>query len=250
MHAKLLALSTMALVMALHGPASHAQGSQTCDGYFDASQKMSSILQKAFDAINAKNAADQAAVLPAIESELNKLAAVEVKPEVCNGNHINAYTQHQFLELSTLRAKGVDIGFPANLPIVKQPNLNQGSLAYAVGWIKFERGDFNAALPAYEKGLAMFPHDHNLQNEYLATLIRLQRYKDTIAFSDKILANTYDFDDETRSKILFARGIAFYSDNQLDDAKEALKVAKRYNDTDEIDAEIKLVDDALAKKKP
>jgi hypothetical protein len=53
-----------------------------------------------------------------------------------------------------------------------------------------------------------------------------------------------------RSKIFFARGIAFYSDNQLDDAKDALNVARRYNDTQDIDDEIKLVDDALARKKP
>ena len=46
-------------------------------------------------------------------------AGVEVKAEVCNGNHINAYTVHQYLELSMLRAKDVNIGFPADLPIVQ-----------------------------------------------------------------------------------------------------------------------------------
>lgn len=246
MHSKVIALSTLALVAALGAPASQAQ---TCDDYFNASKDLAQVVKTALDAITAKNTSAQLAALPAAEAALNKLAAAEVKAEVCNGNHINAYTPAQFIELSTLRAKGLDNGFPANLPIVKQPNLNQGALAYVVGWIKFEQGNFNAALPAYDKGLTMFPHDHNLQQEYLATLIRLQRYKDVVIYADKILGNTFDYDDDTRAKIYFAKGIAFFSDNKLDEAKDSLTAASRYNLTDDIQNYLDQVDDALAKKK-
>ena len=86
----------------------------------------------AFKAMTAGDKATQAAILPALQAQFNGLLPYEIRPEICNANHINAYTDYQFFQLSTLRAQGVDTGFPANLPLVKQPNLNHSALAYTV----------------------------------------------------------------------------------------------------------------------
>ncbi|HVY20034.1 MAG TPA: tetratricopeptide repeat protein, partial [Bauldia sp.] len=174
-------------------------------------------------------------ILPVIEAELDALPATEIKAESCT-DHINAYTLAQFIELSTLRAHGVATGFPDDLPIVKQPDLNQLSLAYAVGWIRYEQGDFDGALAAYGKGLVMFPHSVELQNEYAATLIQLNRPEDVVTFVDKVLGDTYDLDDVARAKMFAARGVALNLEGQTADAIDALTVAQRYNSTDDVQA--------------
>lgn len=233
----------LALGLAWLAPTASAQ---TCDAYFTKSLSLGGIVSDAYDAMNAKDAASYSKLLPALERELNALPATEVKAEACGGNHVNAYTVQQYTELSTLKARGLDTGFPANLPIVKQPDLNQGALAYAVGWLKYEQGNFDGALAAYSKGLAMFPHDANLQNEYLATLIQAQRYKDVIAYADKVLASTFVLEDSAIAKVYHARGVGLWGIDDLDGADEAFTVSLRYNSTDDVVDAQKQVRDAKA----
>ena len=123
---------------------------------------------------------------------------------------------------------------PANLPLVKQPNLNHSALAYTVGWIKYEQGDFEGALTAFGKGLALYPHDHALQSEYLATLMQLQRFDQLVAFADKVLTTTYDLTDEDRSKFYAARGVALVFKNDLAGADDSLTVALRYSWSEDV----------------
>lgn len=206
----------------------------TCDGYFTKSQLLSASLQPAFEAMAAKDLTRAAATLPLIESLLADLPASEIKPEVCDGNHINAYTAYQFFTLNALRASGVDTGFPTSLPIVKQPDLTQSALPYAVGWIKFEQKDFNGALTAYGKGLALYPHDHALESEYMATLVELGNGQAIVDYADKLLTNTFDYTDEERSKLYVARGLGSLALGKAQDCDQAFSVALRYHYSEEL----------------
>jgi tetratricopeptide (TPR) repeat protein len=243
---KIQVLPAVVLGLAGLAPAASAQA-VSCDAYFSQSSAMSAVVGTAFDAIRAKDAKAQAAALPAIEKELAKLQAAEVKPEVCNGNHINAYTSEQYARLSYLRARGIN-DFPAELPLVKQPTLNQANLAYAVGWIKYEQGNFDGALAAYEKGLAMFPGNLDLINEKLATLLQLSRNSDVQAYADAVLNDVFDMTDETRAKIYHARGAALFALKDWAGAEGTLSIAQRYNYTDDVESMLKQAREQKDKK--
>lgn len=225
-----------------------AAAQDSCNGYFTRSQSLGTLVGDAYAAMSDKDMEAMKRLLPSLEAAFAPISATEVKPEVCDDNHINAYTSYQNSELNFLRSRSVDIGFPVNLPIVKQPDLNQRPLAYAVGWIKYELSDFAGALTAFEKGLAMFPHDAELQNEYLATLLQLKRYSDIIAYTDQVLATAHDSNDETRAKIYNVRGIGLFWTNQLKAADESLGVSLKYFMNDDVTALQKQVQAAMAAK--
>lgn len=231
MRARHYAFTTHVFAAAVAAPTSIAQ--QTCDGYFTASQALGPVLTKAYTAMSPKNLETLKTLLPELEKALNALPAQEVKPEVCGGNHINAYTAYQNAQLNFQRARGVDIGFPANLPIVKQPDLNHSGVAYATGWIRYELKDYTGALAAFEKGLLMFPHNTELQTEKLATLTELKRYADVIAYSETVIADSYTLSDETRAKVWQARAVGLIGMKDNKAADEALTVAIRYYNTEE-----------------
>lgn len=240
---RLLAVSLIAAA----GYAAPAFAQDNCDAHFTRSQGMTDALTEAFAAMQAKDAARMARSLPPLEALLNAVPATEIKPELC-GNRINAYSRYHYARLSFLRANGVDTGFPKDLLIVKQPDLNHSSLAYAIGWIKYEQGDFAGALVAFEKGLAINPHSNDLQNEYLATLMQLRRYADVVAYADKVLMNEFDITDETRAKFYKARGVALFATEDLESSLDALTVSLRYqhdDDTSDIEQQVKA---ALAAK--
>jgi tetratricopeptide (TPR) repeat protein len=228
--------------------ASGALAADSCNAYFTRSQSLAALLSPAYTAMNSKDAAAQKAALPGLEAQLNALPASEIKAEVCDGNHINAYTSYQYIELGLLRANGIN-RFPANLTLVKQPDLNQASLAYVVGWIKYEQKDYTGALAAYAKGLAMFPHDHSLQQEYMAALLQLGRYKDLVDFDDKVLADTLDYDDVTLAKAYSSRAVAEMGLGNMKESDDAFTVSLRYNYTNDVADMQKQVRDVMATKK-
>jgi tetratricopeptide (TPR) repeat protein len=236
--------TTLVFALAAAAPAAIAQ--ETCDGYFTKSQTMGPLLTKAYTAMSPKNLETLKSLLPELETALTALPAKEIVPEVCGGNHINAYTAYQNAQLNFLRGRGVDIGFAANLPIVKQPELNHSGIAYTTGWIKYELGDFAGALVAFDKGLAMFPHSPELQNEKLATLVQLKRYADVATYSEKVLAESYTLTDENRAKVWQARAVGFMGAKDNKAADEALTVATRYADTNETRALQKQLRDSMA----
>ena len=212
-----------------------AAGAPICDAYFTQSQALAPNLATAYKAMAAGDKAGQAAVLPALQVQFNGLLPYEIRPETCGGGtHINAYTNYQFFQLSTLRARGIDTGLPATLPLVKQPDLNHSALAYTVGWIKYEQADFEGALSAFGKGLALYPHDHALQSEYLATLMQLQRFDQVVAFTDKVLTGTYDLTDQDRAKFYASRGIGLLFKGDIAGADDSLTVALRYQWSEEV----------------
>lgn len=204
-----------------------------CEGYFDQSQALSASLAPAFKAVQSHDLATLQTLLPGLSKQLDDLLPYEVKPEVCGGTHINAYSTFQFFELNVMRANSVNSGFPANLPIVKQPAMNQTALAYAVGWTRYELGDFEGALAAYGKGLAMFPHHHALQQEYVAALFQLKRGAQALNYIDGVLATTYDLDDPERAKMFEGRGVALLMVGALDPAIDSLQISLKYNYSDE-----------------
>lgn len=244
---KLPRLSACVILIAGLGMASGAMAADSCDSYFTRSQALGPLLTPALTAMTSKDAAAQKAALPGLEAQLNALPATEIKAETCK-DHINAYTSYQYTELTLLKANGIN-RFPANLPLVKQPDLNQASLAYVVGWIKYEQKDFTGALAAYAKGLAMFPHEHNLQQEYMATLLQLGRYKDLIDYDDKVLTATTDYDDATRAKAYTSRAVAQMALGNLKEADDSFTVSLRYNYTDDVANMQKQVRTAMAAKK-
>jgi tetratricopeptide (TPR) repeat protein len=203
-----------------------------CDGYFTQSQTLSASLSAAFKAMSTGDKTSLQALLPTMSQQLDDLLPYEVKPEVCAGNHINAYSSFQFFELSLMRANNVNSGLPADLPIVKQPDMNQTALAYAVGWTRYELGDYEGALAAYGKGLAMFPHQHALQQEYVAALFQLKRGAQALSYVDGVLSTTYDLSDQERAKMFEARGVALLMVGALDPSIDSLQVSLKYNYTD------------------
>lgn len=205
-----------------------------CDAYFAQSQSLSTSLAAVFKSMSAGDKAALQALLPTLQKQLDDILPYEIKPEVCGGDHINAYTSFQFTELNLMRSYNANSGFPANLPIVKQPDLNQQALAYAVGWTKYELGDFDGAIAAYGKGLAMYPHQHMLQQEYVAAQLQLHQGAQALSFIDGVLATTYDLSDEERAKMFEGRGVALLLMGGVDPAIDSLGVAQKYHYTDEV----------------
>lgn len=205
----------------------------TCDGYFEQSRTVTDLMTKAYAAMNAHDEKQYPVLLPQLKVQLNALPATEIKAEACK-DHINAYTLQQYEELSTLRAHNLATGFPDTLPIVKQPDLNQAGLAYAVGWMSYESKDYAGAIAAYGKGLAMFPHNHELQNEYAAALLQQGEGAETVAFADKVLSDTFDYSDVDRAKLYVARGVGLVLTGDKAGAADAFKVAQLYNYTDDV----------------
>lgn len=201
----------------------------TCDAYFAKSQFLTTSLQPTFEAMSKQDIARAASTLPLLEALLAEIPATEIKAEVCDGNHVNAYTAYQYFALNAARAGGADIGFPPALPIVKQPDLSQAALPFAVGWIKFEQKDFAGAMTAYKKGLAMYPHDHALENEVLATLMQQADGQGMVDYSDHLIASTFDYSDEDRAKIFAARATGSLMLGNLKDCDAALSVSLRYH---------------------
>lgn len=228
--------------------ATPAFAQESCNAHFTRSQTIGDLVGPAYTAMQAKSSGDYAKLLPAMEQALNAIPAAEIKAEACDGNHINAYTVQQYVALTTLKSRGIATGFPADLPIVKQPDLNQASLAYSVGWMKYELNNFDGALAAYAKGLAMFPNEPSLQQEYVATLAQLKRYGDLIAYADKVLADGTAMDDKARAKIYNARALAQYGQGDLKGAIDILGASLKYQNMPETQDLLKLVQNALAAK--
>lgn len=230
MRQRFSALSAIAFGVVIAAPLAHAQ--DPCEANLEASRKMAQVVSDAFVAIKAKDRPAQDKSLPAIEAVFTKLPATEIKPVTCSNAHIDVYTPDQFTRLSLLRANGVDTGYPTNVPIVKQPRLNQENLAFAVGWIKYEQQNYTGALASFEKALKMYPDSPELQNEYLATLMQLKRYSDLVAAAEGYLQNSYLMTDATRSKVYQAMALAQANLNQKDAAKQSAQVAVYYDNND------------------
>lgn len=242
MRLRFSAISAIAFALTVGAPLAHAQ--DACEANLAASRDMAQVVIDAFTAIKAKDRAGQDKVLPQLEAVFNKLPAAEIKPVLCSATHIDVYTPDQFAELSFLREHGVDIGFPKNIPIVKQPRLNQENLAYAVGWIKYEQGNFAGALTVFEKALKMYPDSPELQNEYLASLMQLKRYADVAAAGERFMTNSYLMTDTTRSKVYQAMALAQINIGQNDAAKQSAQVAVYYDDNDSTRQTKQQIDDA------
>lgn len=219
----------------------------SCDAYFIRSQALAPALAAAFKAMSAHDPKAESDALPALQTQLDGFPAAEIKAESCGGTHVNAYTVQQFVELNTLTAHGVDTGFPAGQIIVKQPDMNQLALAFAAGWIKYEQKDFDGALADYGKGLAMYPHDHNLQMEYVSTLEQLQRGPDILSFVNTCLANNFDYDDTSRAKLFAAAGIGAIMVGDGNTAEKALQVSLQYNYDDQVKQVLDAIEAARAK---
>lgn len=57
----------------------------------------------------------------------------------------------------------------------------------------------------------MFPHDPDLQNEYLATLLQLNRPAHVVSDTERVLANGFNMSDASRAKVYKARGVAEFT---------------------------------------
>lgn len=236
-------ISLIALILGAGlAPAAFAQ--DACDTLMAQSRSLSDAVSQAFEAIQAKDAAAQTQILPRLEVLFSGLPATEIKPQVCNNVYISAYTVMQYTRLNLQRAAGIDTGFPANLPIVKQPQLNQDNLSYALGWIKYEKGDFPGALAVFEKGLKISPDNQELQNEYLASLMQLKRYADVISASTKFIENTLVMTDAGRSKVFQALALAQFLTGDTTQAATSAQTAVYYDNNDSTRATLEQIKSA------
>lgn len=231
---RLRSVALSLVVATLAAPAALAQ--EDCNAPFGVSLAMADTLKEAYAAMTAKDAAAQAKVLPKLKTLMDSQPAVEIKPLLCPGKNINAFTQMHYVELSAMRAHGLDGGFPLNLPLVKQPALNQEHLPYVTGWIQYEQKDFAGALATFEKGLKIVPHNTEIQNEYLATLMQMGRHAELVVAANRFLDTTYTMSDLDRSKMYQALAIAQFSTGDKASAKVSVQAAVFYDNNDDVRA--------------
>lgn len=79
-----------------------ATAQDTCNGHFTRSQGLGALVGDAYAAMSSKDPEEMKRLLPLLEAAFATLSASEVKPEICDGNHINAYTRYQNSELNFL----------------------------------------------------------------------------------------------------------------------------------------------------
>jgi tetratricopeptide (TPR) repeat protein len=184
-----------------------AQAADGCAAHQADKDAFSGDLGEAFKLMQARDIPGATKFLPKLEAHLARLPAAMPAPQRC-GTDVLVYDHHQFLRFTTLQKAGKPVpGYAAGTSFVEQA-LDFNSLAYAVGWLHFENKDFDKALTAYAKGLAIAPGDHDLSNEYVATLISQSNFAGVVPFVDAFLGSDTDLDAKSRGAFLGAKAIA------------------------------------------
>lgn len=189
------------------------------------------LAAKAFDAISKANqtgGADQLtalnAMLPGLETALAHAPDKPSLPEHC-GDTIVLYSDDmmQMLVLSAAVDKNKDmISKNGGATKVEQREpLPYALLAFAVGWIKFEQGDYAGADAADRKGLLNDPNDALLASEDSYALAKLGRSQEAYDAAAGFLAAHPGLDDANHALLLRREGYALIDLNRLDEAQAA-----------------------------
>ncbi len=184
-----------------------AQAADGCTAHQAERDSFETDLTEAFKRMQARDIPAATQLLPKLETYLSHIPAMVPAPQRC-GADVLVYDHHQFLRFTALQAAGKPVpGYAAGTKFVEKA-LDFNALAYAVGWLHYENKAFDKALAAYAKGLAIAPSDHDLSNEYVATLLNRSDYKGVIAFVDEFLRTDTDVDAKARASFMGAKAIA------------------------------------------
>jgi tetratricopeptide (TPR) repeat protein len=184
-----------------------AQAADGCTAHQAEKNAFSADLTAAFALMEKRDIAGATQLLPKLEAYLARSPASMPAPQTC-GTEVIVYDHHQFLRFTALQAAGRPVPGYAKDTKFTESALDFNSLAYAVGWLRYENKNFDKALAAYAKGLAIAPGDHDLSNEYVATLLNQGNYAGVIGFVDQFLGSDTDIDAKAKGAFLGAKAIA------------------------------------------
>lgn len=201
---KMKLVAGAALLLAYAAPAMAADPG--CKAYIAQSDAINADLTPALALMQKRDVATATLALPVLEAHLAQIPAAPVAPLKCR-KEIFVYDHHQFVKLTAMQVAGAQTGFPKKARFVEKA-LPFTSLAYAVGWLKYEAKDYAGARIAYNKGLAIEPQNHALSAEMAVTLLNLKAYGETIGFVQNSLSEDSDAPAAHRAKMLAAKAVA------------------------------------------
>jgi tetratricopeptide (TPR) repeat protein len=224
-------LAGAVMVLAMGFPAT-AQAQDACTRLQAQSDAFKAELDQAFALMQQRDIAGASKLLPRLEEHLGRVPAAMPGPQRC-GAQVAVFDHHQFIRFDTLRRAGKPVpGYPAGTAFVEKP-LNFHPLAYAVGWLHYENGAYDKALAAYAKGLAIAPGDHDLSNEYVATLLNQKNYAAIVPFVDRFMAADTDIDSKARASMLGCKAIAQVVQGDASGGKATLALAMQLDPASE-----------------
>jgi tetratricopeptide (TPR) repeat protein len=180
------------------------------------------LAMSALDLIQAHDMDKLNALLPDLETALGHAPDAPSYPEHC-GDSLILYSDEMsdFLTLSAMVA-GHEKAFGAS-KVEQRAALPYPLLAFVVGWIYFENGDFQSAHDAYAKGLENDPDYGSLILEDTLALAALHRSPEALAQLDAYLARNPDLPDEMRANALRKRGYVLIELERWDEAETTYK---------------------------
>jgi tetratricopeptide (TPR) repeat protein len=102
-------------------------------------------------------------------------------------------------------------------------------LSFYVGTTYNELHQFDRAIPALEKGLALAPNNPILVNEASMALIYLRRVPEAVDLCDRALASGAPMADRDRARLYRTRGFALGELKRYGDAKASYEVSLKYD---------------------
>lgn len=222
-----------------------AQAQQAgCDAYTRQAAELKPDLDKAVLLMQARDIAALKAMLLALQARLDNIPASPPQAQRC-GAEVRVYDPHQLAAFTALRKAGKPLpGFGTGARLVPI-ELNFGNLAYVVGWIQYELGDFEAARIAYAKGLAVAPNEHNLTKEYVAVLLNQDKFAEIVRFIDRFLASDTDLQGSERADLIAIKALGQARTADLAGAQASLARVKAMDADNQY---IPLVGQAIAKQ--
>lgn len=161
------------------------------------------------------------AMLPDLETALSHAPDKPSLPEHC-GDSIILYSGDMMQMLVLSAAIGKDKSLGATHVEQREP-LPYALLAFAVGWIRFEGGDYAGADAADRKGLLNDPNDATLMSEDSFALSKLGRNAEALTALDAFIAGHPALGDDQMALLQRKRGYVLVELDRLDDAEAAYK---------------------------
>jgi len=184
------------------------------------------LATQALQVMQTHNQAKLNQMLPDLKAALDHAPDMPAKPEHC-GDTINIYSDNiaDLLAVTAILA-GHEKEIGASQALQKAA-LPYPLLAFVVGWIEYENGDYQAAHEAYAKGLKNDPDYHSLVMEDTLALAFIGRSADALQQLDAYLARNNDLDDKDMAAAQRKRGYVLVELGRWDEAEKAYKDSLR-----------------------
>lgn len=163
-------------------------------------------------------------MLPDLKAALNHAPDMPAKPEHCDDT-INVYSDKlsdMLIITAMLQGHEKDIGATE---VVQKGASAYPLLAFVVGWIEYENGDYQSAHEAYAKGLKNDPDYHSLVMEDTLALAFMGRSAEGLQQLDAYLARNEDLDDSDAAAAQRKRGYVLVELGRWGEAEKAYKAS-------------------------